>query len=58
MNLDEISIFELIDLMHKEDLNVIAAVKKELHAIKKRRRTKSQTNNPKYNWYIIFETMY
>ena len=35
MNLDELSIFEIIDLMSKEDLNVIATVKKELHAIKK-----------------------
>lgn len=35
MNLDELLIFEIIDLMNKEDLNVIAAVKKELHAIKK-----------------------
>ena len=35
MNLDELSIFEIIDLMNKEDLNVIAAVKKELHAIEK-----------------------
>lgn len=35
MNLDELLIFEIIDLMNKEDLNVIATVKKELHAIKK-----------------------
>lgn len=35
MNLDELSIFEIIDLMNKEDLNVIAAVKKNYMQLKK-----------------------